>query len=70
MTIVLMISERRIKTVQRPEFNTAPTTASTQLAEIMKFMVSTFYCLIEDYDYVTTKVNNDIHVYVSIALNG
>ena len=53
MTIISVIRESRIRTVQRPEVNTAPTTASTQLAEIMKFMVSTFYCLAEDYHSVT-----------------
>ena len=53
VTIISVIRESRIRTVQRPEVNTAPTTASTQLAEIMKFMVSTFYCLAEDYHSVT-----------------
>ena len=53
MTIISVIRESRIRTVQRPEVNTAPTTASTQLAEIMKFMVSTLYCLAEDYHSVT-----------------
>ena len=53
MTIISVIRESRIRTVQRPEVNTAPTTASTQLPEIMKFMVSTFYCLAEDYHSVT-----------------
>ena len=53
VTIISVIQESRIRTVQRPEVNTASTTASTQLAEIMKFMVSTFYCLAEDYHSVT-----------------
>ena len=46
-----MIWESRIKTVQRPEVNTAPTTASTQLAEIMKFM--DFYILLSDWGLPT-----------------